>query len=276
MSWIEGNLESALNTWNNRMGDMIDLITQSPEYFRDGNIWRVILNIHTAVQGVGLGLLVLFFVIGVMKTCGTFTELKRPEVAVKIFVRFALARAAVVYGLELMMALFSIVQGLISRILWAAGMMSANYITLPDEIRTAINSVGFLDRLGLWIVTLLGSLIILVLSIIMIMSVYGRFFKLYMFAAISPVPLAAFAGEPTANMGRAFIKSYAAVCLEGAIIVLALIIFNAFAGTPPVIDTSVDAGMQVWAYIGEVAFNLLVLVGMVKMADRLVREMLGL
>ena len=276
MGWIEGNLENAIETWNNRMGDMLDLITQGPQDFRGGGIWDVILNIHTAVQGVGLGLLVLFFVIGVVKTCGTFSEMKRPEIAVKMFIRFALARAAVVYGLELMMAVFSIVQGLIVRILDAAGMVGANYAVLPDEIWEAISSVGFVDRFFMWALTLLGSLFILVLSIIMIMSVYGRFFKLYMYTAISPVPLASFAGEPSSGMGKAFIKSYVAVCMEGAIIVLALIIFNAFASAPPVVDTTAAAATQVWSYIAELAFNMLVLVGMVKMADRLCREILGL
>lgn len=276
MNWIIQNLENALRTWNDRMAAMFDLITQSPEYFRGGGIWQVILSIHAAVQGVGLGLLVLFFVIGVVKTCGTFSELKRPEIAVKMFIRFALARAAVVYGLELMMAVFAIVQGLIVQILTAAGLAGADMATLPDEIRTSIESVNFINSIPLWIVTLLGGLVITVLSIIMIMSVYGRFFKIYMYTAIAPVPLASFAGEPSSGMGRAFIKSYAAVCLEGAIIVLGLIIFSAFASSPPTIDPDLSAVAQVWAYVGELAFNMLILVGMVKMADRVVREMLGL
>jgi hypothetical protein len=110
----------------------------------------------------------------------------------------------------------------------------------------------------------------------MIMSVYGRFFKLYMYTAIAPVPLASFAGGPTQNMGISFTKSYAAVCLEGAIIVLACIIFSLFASSPPAVDTSAEAVTQVWSYVGELIFNMIVLVGSVKMADRLVREMLGL
>ena len=276
MNWIIQNLENALQTWNERMLAMFELITQSPEHFRDGGIWQVILNIHAAVQGVGLGLLVLFFAVGVVKTCGTFTELKRPEIAVKMFIRFALARAAVVYGLELMMAVFAIVQGLIAQILTAAGLAGADMASLPDELVTSIENVNFINSIPLWIVTLFGGLVITVLSIIMIMSVYGRFFKIYMYTAIAPVPLASFAGEPSSGMGKSFIKSYTAVCLEGAVIVLALIIFSAFASSPPAVDPDLSAVAQVWAYVGELAFNMLILVGMVKMADRVVREMLGL
>jgi len=276
LNWIIENLENALNTWNQKLAEIFQLITQSPETFKGGGIWSVILNIHGAVQAVGLGLLVLFFVIGVVKTTGSFTELKRPEVAVKMFIRFALAKAAVTYGLELMMALFSIVQGLIARIMTVAGFSGAGDTVLPESIKTAINNTGFLDSIPLWAVTLPGGLFITVLSFIMIMTVYGRFFKLYMYTAIAPVPLAAFAGEPSSSMGKAFVKSYAAVCLEGAIIVLACIIFSLFASSPPAVDPNAAAVTQVWSYVGELIFNMLVLTGAVKMSDRLVREMLGL
>ena len=108
------------------------------------------------------------------------------------------------------------------------------------------------------------------------MTVYGRFFKLYMYSALAPIPLSTFAGEPTQNVGRSFIKSYCAVLFEGAVIVLACIIFSLFASSPPVVDADASAVTMVWKYIGELVFNMLVLVGTVKMSDRIIREMMGL
>ena len=276
MNWIVENLQNALDTWNGKLSEIWQLLTQSPEAFKGGGIWNVVVDIHGAVRAIGLALLVLFFVVGVVKTCGSVAEVKKPEHAVKLFIRFALAKAAITYGLELMMALFSIVQGLISTIMNAAGFGAASEMVLPDSIVTAIENVDFFNSIPLWAVTLLGGLFITVLSFIMIMSVYGRFFKLYLYTAIAPVPLAAFAGEPSQSIGKAFIKSYAAVCLEGAIIVLACIIFSVFAASPPAVDPNAAAVTQVWSYVGELIFNMLVLVGTVKMADRVVREMMGL
>ena len=207
---------------------------------------------------------------------GNFAEVKRPEQALKLFIRFAIAKGAVTYGLELMMALFKIVQGMISTIMNAAGFGSAQQTVLPQEIVTAVEDCGFFESIPLWAVTLIGGLFITVLSFIMIMSVYGRFFKLYIYTAIAPVPLSAFAGEPSQSVGKSFIKSYAAVCLEGAVIVLACIIFSLFASSPPVVNPDAAAVTMVWSYIGELVFNMLVLVGAVKMADRVVREMIGL
>lgn len=275
-NWVAQNLQNALQTWNDKLSEIWTLLTQSPEQFKGGNIWNVITNIHGALQAIGLALLVLFFVVGVMKTCGSFAEVKKPEHALKLFIRFAIAKIVVTYGLNLMMSLFKIVQGVISTIMTSAGFSSATQTLLPSEIITEIEKCGFFESIPLWAVTLIGGLFITVLSFILIMTVYGRFFKLYLYIAIAPVPLSTFAGEPTQQVGKSFVKSFCSVCLEGAIIVLACIIFTVFASSPPVVDTGAAAVTQVWKYIGELIFNMLVLVGTVKMADRVVREMMGL
>ena len=275
-NWVVQNLENALNTWNEKLAEIWQLITMSPQDFKGGSIWNVMLGVHGAVKAIGIALLVLFFVMGVMKTCGSFAEVKRPEQALKLFIRFAIAKGVVTYGLELMMALFQIVQGVISTIMGAAGFSAPQDTILPPEIITAVEECGFFESIPLWAVTLIGSLFITVLSFVMIMTVYGRFFRMYLYTAIAPVPLATFAGEPSQSVGISFIKSYAAVCLEGAIIVLACIIFAVFAATPPVINPDAAAVSMVWSYVGELIFNMLVLVGAVKMSDRVVREMMGL
>lgn len=275
-NWVVQNLQNALDTWNSKLAEIWQILTQSPENFKGGGIWQVIVQIHGALQAIGYALLVLFFVVGVVKTCGSFTEVKRPEHALKIFIRFAIAKGVVTYGLELMMALFNIIQGVTSTIMQTAGFGSTEDAVLPDEIIEAVEDCGFFESIPLWAVTLIGGLFITVLSFIMIMSVYGRFFRLYLYTAIAPIPLSSFAGEPSQNIGRSFLKSYVAVCLEGAIVVLACIIFSLFASSPPVVDPDAAAVTMVWSYIGELIFNMLVLVGAVKMSDRVVREMMGL
>ena len=276
-NWIVDNLNSALTTWNDKLAEIWTLISTSPENFKGGGVWTVIQNINGALQAVGYGLLVLFFAAGVVKTCGSFAELKKPEMAFRCFVRFVLAQAAVGHGMELMTALFSVAQGMVSTIMSSSGLTAMSATTLPSEMVTTIESVGFLDSIPLWAITLLGSLFIWVLSLVMILTVYSRFFKLYMATAIAPIPLASFAGQPSSSIGVAFIKSYAAICLEGCMIVLACIIFSQFAAAPPAIaDDTMAAATIVWNYIGELVFNMLVLVGAIKMSDRLVRELMGL
>ena len=275
-NWILDNLNNALETWNAKLEEIWLIITQSPESFKGGDIWHVVVDINGALKAIGYALLVLCFLVGVVKTAGSFTEIRRPEHALKIFLRFVLAKAVVSYGLDLMMALFRIVQGIISTTMNTAGITAQSAVTMPPEMEEAIRGLTFWESIPAWAVSLIGSLVIIVLSFVMIMSVYGRFFKLYLYTAIAPIPLSAFAGEPSANIGKSFIKSYAAVCLEGAVVVLGCIIFSVFAATPPVVQTDASPVTMVWSYMGELIFNLLVLVGAVKMADRVVHEMFGL
>lgn len=276
MDGIIDNLTSALNTWNVKLAEIWLLLTESPETFKGGDIWQIITKIHGALQAIGLALLVLFFLWGMIRTCTSWQDIKRPEQAFKLFLRFIIARALVMYGMELMTSIFKIVQGIIQAITESVGLGIAQETVVPQEIIDAVSNTGFLESIPLWAVTLLGSIFITILSFVMILTVYGRFFKLYMYTAISPIPLAAAAGESTQSTAFTFIKSYAGVCLEGAIIVLSCIIFSAFASSPPVVDTSASAVTMIWIYIGELIFNMLVLVGTIKMSDRIVREMMGL
>ncbi len=273
-NWIVDNLNSALDTWNGRLTELWQLLTQDPATFKGGGIWSVMLGINGALKAVGYGLLVLFFAAGVVKTCGSLTELKRPEAAVRLFVRFVLAKAAVGYGLDLMMAIFSVAQGTISTVTAAGGLTSG--AALPSEIVDKINAVSFWDSIPLWAVTLLGSLFITVLSFLMILTVYGRMFKLFLYAAIAPIPLATFAGEPSSSVGKNFLRSYAGVCLEGLVIALSCVIFSAMASSPPAVDPNASAVTAVWTYVAELIFNFLVLVGSIKMSDQVVKELMGL
>lgn len=275
-NWVVQNLEHALETWNDKLTEIWKLLTQSPKDFKGGGIWKVIVDINGTMQAIGFALLVLFFVIGVVKTCGSFAEVKKPEHALKLFIRFALAKGLITYGMDLMLALFDIGQGIISEIKTASGIGSASKTTLPSEMVTAIENCGFFESIPLWAVTLIGSLLVTVLSFIMIMTVYGRFFKLYMYTALAPIPLSTFGGEPTQSVGRAFFKSYCAVLLEGAVIILSCVIFSLFAASPPAVDANAAPVTMVWKYLGELIFNMLILVGTIKMSDRIIREMMGL
>ena len=277
-NWIVQNIQRALEVWNEKLSEIWMLITQSPQEFKGGTIWSVIQSIHGSLQAIGYALLVLFFVIGVMKTCGSFAEVKKPEHALKLFIRFAISKAVITYGLELMLAFLSVIQGVIGTIMNAAGFGVASETVIPQEMITAIEDCGFFESIPLWAVTLIGSLLITVLSFVMILTVYSRFFRLYMYTALAPIPLSTFAGDMTSNTGRTFIKSYLGVCMEGAVIVLACMIFSAFVsgGSPGIADPNASAVTMVWSYLAETIFNMLVLVGLVKGADRIVKEMMAL
>ena len=183
----------------------------------------------------------------------------------KLFIRFALAKGVVTYGLELMMALFMIVQGLISTIMNAAGFGSASETVLPQEIVDAIEDCGFFESIPLWAVTLIGGLFVTVLSFIMIMSVYGRFFPLIPLYRNRSRPPSPPLRESRARMwARALSSPMPLSALKGRLSCLAVSSSPSFTASPPAVDPDAAAVSMVWSYIGELVFNMLVLVGAVK------------
>ncbi len=276
-NWIVNILENALTDWNGKLSEIWALLTQTPQSFKGGDIWTMITGIHNAMVGIGYGLLVLFFAMGVFQSAASFRDFQRPEFALRHFIRFVLAKVAVGSCMEIMTAIFSVCGGVVATVMSGMGGSMSTAATLPGEIVTAIEGLGLLESIPLWLVALLGSLFITVMSFILLLTVYGRFFRLYMFTALAPLPLASFAGEGTAASGKAFLKNYIGVCMEGAVIVLACLIYSAFlSSSTPAADASLPAVTMAWQYIGQLIFNMLILTGLVKGADRVVKEMLGL
>ena len=157
-NWVVQNLQNALTTWNEKLAEIWVLLTEEPEYFRGGDIWKVIVDIHGALQAIGIALLVLFFLAGMVKESGSFAEVKRPEQAVKVFIRFIIAKAIVTYGLELMLAIFAILQGIVGTIMRTAGLgrtQGTQGMILPDAMITAIEDCGFFESIPLWAVSLI-------------------------------------------------------------------------------------------------------------------------
>ena len=275
-NWIVENLTNAFGVWNSKMTEMWSLLTESPQTFKGGTIWQTIVTINGGMQAIGYGLLVLFFAIGIFRSASGFRDFQRPEHLLRHFIYFVLAKVGITYGMDLLVDVFDVCNGIVATAAGSVGGLTGASVALPQEIADAIGDVGFLASIPLWLVTLLGSLMITVLAFIMILTVYGRFFKIYMYAALSPVALASFAGEGTSHFGKAFLRSYVGVCMEGAIIVLSCVIYSAFlSGGSTALDESLPAVTMVWQYIGQLMFNMLVLTGLVKGSDRLVHEMLG-
>ena len=263
------------------LGDMLEkmwaILTTSPQTFKGGTIWSIISTINGVLGAIGTALLVLFFTVGVIKTCGSFAELRKPETAVKVFIRFAIAKYLIDNCLTLLVDFVTIVQGIISKVTGASSIGTALEFTIPSEVQSTFEGIGILDgAIPIWAVCFIAHLAFIVVGLVLLLTVYGRFFRIYMYAAIAPIPLATMAGQPTENIAKSFLKSFAGVCLQGVVIVLACVIFTAYAASMPQMNTSYEPLKMVWIYVTEVVFNMLVLVGLVKGSDRIIHDMMGL
>lgn len=277
--WVLEIIENCIALWNSTLATIWGMLTQSPETFHDGTVWAAIEKIFTALQGAGYGLLVLFFAMSFFKHTVSFREFRHPEQIVGYLIRFAAAKVLISQGMEVVKLIFTICGSFIGDIAAQMGGLSSIAATIPENIRTAIEDANIVSQIFIYLVSLILAAIVIVLSISLLMTVYGRFFRIYMYVAVAPLPMSTFAGELTSRHGRTYIQGLIGACLEALVIVIACIIFSAFASTDST-DLALNFGDSgvglILAYMLKVIIQMMILGSMVKAADRTVKELFAL
>lgn len=250
-------------------------------------------TLNQGLQAFSYALLVVLTLWNVVKTSSSYVELKRPEVLIKLLIRFILTKYVIQVAWSLVNGIFSITGALMEAIFRISGIPVDNIwasMTAPDFGEDGIMGIlsDWASFLNPWskmpgmVLAIIGYIIAMVLSVTLILTVFGRFFKIYMFAALAPIPLSTFGSESSQEIGRNFLKSFCAVSLEGLIIGLALIVFTAYSQNP--IITFDGLGIFDWVgtmaeeitYMFTLLFNMLLLLGIIKGADQIVHRMFGL
>lgn len=267
------NLENALNFWSRRFNEIVSLLTMSPSAFQGGDVWRTVTSILDVFKATGVSLLIIFFFYGLFKAGIDYHDVFRnPKAVIMAFVRIAVAQFFVVHALDFLAATLYVGQGLIAKV--PAHITAASF-TIPANLRSALEGADWWAGIGALVASYLGYGVIALLSIIVLMVVYGRFFKIFLLTAIAPIPLAGLASEATASIGQNFIKSYFAECLRGVLVIVACVIFTAFAHSPATGSSTSPGAMTFW-YVSEVVLQMLLLVVMAKGSDRMVKEIFGI
>ena len=97
--------------------------------------------------------------------------------------------------------------------------------------------IKYLEAMPIYLI-LMGACWVITLVLI------GRLFEIVVYTVISPIPLATFAGEGWHDSAKAFIKSYAAVCLQGVVII---VMFYAFSQIAELLGGTSTLGITVTA-----------------------------
>lgn len=269
-------LQSGIDRWNETFSDILEIITKSPDHLYP-TVWSAMQTINGYLSAIGASLILIFFYIGLTKNTLHFENLRRPEVFFGYFIRIALAEGVVSYGSKLLLTILQIFQGCISAIVNMESISenSGKWAAVPDEITALTNEAGTIAGIGIFAICAIGSILIWALGIVMLLIVYLRFFKIYIYAAVSPIPLSTIAGETTSRIARSFIMNYIAICFQGIVIAIAFIIFAKVVDSGFKIETDKSATYNLFKYIGTVLLQELLLVSTVRASDRLTKEMIG-
>ena len=272
-NWTESMWNWALSFWSSGLAQIQNLLTISPENL--GATWGAVKIIYSAIQGSAYALVIVFFYLGLVRTGISFRDMKRPEVAVSLFLRFILVKAFVDWGLDLLLFIMSLGQGFIRKV-FTAGNLQVNAVALPAEIVEALRSANFWQQILLWLVSLLGIAAIIVQCILIVLLVYGRFLRIYVTAAIGAIPLSTIAGEGTQSIGFRYLKNFASICMEGIVIGIACVLYSYIVSEVPPIELGNDSPMvMLLSYIVGICFQTFLLTGLIKGADTLLSKFMS-
>lgn len=219
------NIERAFKVWVDTLNDIFATIFQSCNQWNP-DIWQMIKDINAGLTLVGAALVPLFFLVGFVKSGMRLQDLKHPEAIFVPFIRLALSVGFMNASMTIMIYVFQILQGCMSKI---AGYGSVSFnMSVPAEIAEALDDTSILsfDGIRVGIVGLLLLLVVYIMAIILLVLVWGRFLNLYIHCAVAPCFFACLSGEPTQHFMASFLKSYTNVLFQGIVIVLALMIYS--------------------------------------------------
>ena len=259
-------------------GKILDLTVEylltSPRSFMSGVMYRYASGVLNIMTVVGAAFLTLFFVYGVLKNYSSFQELKRPGAFIEIFVRLGLSYAVVIYARELLIMIMDVTQA-IGRIIWANSPYDSIMMVsdLPEDIVTAVSNLSIFSDFGAALLVLLASFVVLASAVTILLTVFGRFFRVYMHIAVAPLPLSTLSARETEQIGLSFLKSYLGCCLEVALIMLAIVLYAVFfhnnIDSLKLIDPSRKNAL-VFNWILSNTLHVLVLASVVKTCDNII------
>ena len=297
--WLSNLINTAIRNWNELFAGISQLLTSAPNNFHGSgdaslansgllsglfsasNVWSVVVRINGYFQAIGAPLMVIFFFIGFVKTT-TFSEIKRPEAAIRMLGRFVIGQFIVTQGFALTCSVFDLASKMTADVFAKSGVSLTHSVAyLPPEFGALIKSLGLWESIGVLIVGLLAAGVIFVMGYVVVIGVYGRFFRLYIYAAFSPIPLASFGGDQsTWGMGSHFLKSFLAAVLEGVVVMFAICIFVLATNSPtPIPIPHAEANWavsEVLSVLLPTLVNMFLLLGIIKLCGKLSRELLGL
>ena len=277
---IKDLLISALRFWGRSSGYIWDMLTASLEGWKDGILWDIAVNVNDGIRYIAYGLLVIFFGCSLIRESVSFSDMKRPENILRLFLRYIIAKAVITYGMTLMGTIYKIAGGIVSKIhsVGFENLYTGRGAGMPEVVQNAISQLPWYSSLVCVIFAVITFVVVVVLSVTVMLTVYSRFFKLYIYVALAPIPLSTISGEGTQMSGWQFIKSFTAICLEAAVIGLACIFFSKLAEITSISGWFASGTLltTVLGYMAELIFHMLLMVGIVKGASGIVKEMAAL
>lgn len=234
------------------LGTEGDLIKSPQEY--NGTLYNGVLMImENAVMPVAYVLLGLLFMLELynitIRTEGMSNNAF--EIPFRAMFKIAICKLVVDSTPLIMGAIYGISTFIISNIGAVFGSETASVILDQVALRQQIADMRYTTKLLTAVQVLLIWLIYKFASLIILVIIIGRMVEIYVYIAVAPIPIATFPNTELSSVAKNFLKSFAAVSIQGVLIMIVLAMYGtlvASVGGATTYDDFSDALWQAMLY----------------------------
>lgn len=160
------------------------------------------------------------------------------EIVFRVMFKMVLCKVAVDSSLLFMQAIYSVAQEVVTGIAGVVANGSVSGAVDLAAMTAQINAMSLGDQIGMLLELVIVKFGVWVLLGLVQIICIARFIEIYVYIAISPIPIATFPSDDLNQIAKGFLKSFAAVCLQGAFIYLILSFFPILVSSNILGDTS--------------------------------------
>ena len=128
-----------------------------------------------------------------------------------------------------------------------SGNTSIDIDSLVGDLQTSLEAMSLGGLIGLWFQSLFVGLTMNILSICIMLVVYGRMIEIYLVTSLGPIPLATMTNGEWRNVGQNYLKSLLALGFQAFLIMVVVGIYSVLIQS---VSATGDVSGAIWLAMG--------------------------
>ena len=247
---ITSNLTGLFDTVNTKVGEIAADVGATPQGWNSG-VFNMLRNLSETVivpiAGAILALIMCYELIQLIAERNNMHDMDSWMLFRWVF-KSAAAIILVSNTWNIVMAVFDITQSVVNQ---SAGVIIGNtsidITSVVTDLDTRLSAMDIGGLLGRWFQSLVVGLTMTILSICIMLVVYGRMIEIYLVTSLGPIPLATIGNSEWRGMGQGYLKSLFALGFQAFLI---MVVTGIYAVLVQNIALSADVSGAIWGCMG--------------------------
>ncbi len=247
---ITSNLTGLFDTVNTKVGEIAADVGATPQGWNSG-VFNMLRNLSETVivpiAGAILALIMCYELIQLIAERNSMHDMDSWMLFRWVF-KSAAAIILVSNTWNIVMGVFDITQSVVNQ---SAGVIIGNtsidITTVVTDLNNRLSAMDIGGLLGLWFQSLFVGLTMNILSICIMLVVYGRMIEIYLVTSLGPIPLATIGNSEWRGMGQGYLKSLFALGFQAFLI---MVVTGIYAVLVQSIALSADVSGAIWGCMG--------------------------